>query len=718
MIRFDDILEKMSSSYNDKDITLLKKAYVFAAKAHKGQIRRSGEPYLSHPLEVANLLADMNLDSTTLAAGLLHDVLEDTDITALEIKEVFGKDIAHLVDGVTKISLVQESSPEARQAESIRKIILAMTDDLRIIFIKLADRIHNLKTLKFLADDKQRQIAQETLEIFAPIANRLGMGRIKAELEDISFRYVAPEDFFRIASLVEPQRKKAEKELKKMKRILENLMKENHIPAEVYYRIKRSYSIFNKMAKRNVDFDQVYDFKALRLITNSVRNCYAALGILHQKWTHLPHRFRDFIAMPKPNLYQALHTTIITEKKQTFEIQIRTKDMHNVAINGISAHWKYKEADPRHIMREDRRLQWLREMVDLYKEQKSPREFLKHLKTDLIPEEVYVFTPKGKVITLPLGASALDFAFKIHTEIGYHATKARIDGTISPLKTILNTGSIVEIITSPETTPKRDWLNKVFTSSSRHHIKRWLNLQEKRKNTALGKKLWEKERGKYEHISPEFFKEKKLLQSLSRVTSFRIKKKEDFLSLIGSGKIILNKEFMEKLLFPEKVKRRREFLVRKVAVKVPKRPKSGIQVKGKEDALVNLAKCCFPIKGEPIIGYITSGKGITVHSLRCPLVTKEILASERMVEITWDDSLEGSFVGRLLIKSEDSPGVLAKVATAIARLDGNITKADVTTFADKSAQLKLSLVIQDIKHLEEIIKQILKIKEIFSAKRI
>jgi len=717
MIRFDDILEKVSSSYSEKDITLLKKAYVFAARAHKGQIRRSGEPYLSHPLEVTSMLAGLNLDKITLVAGLLHDVLEDTDVTAIELREVFGKEVADLVEGVTKISRVQDSSPEVSQAETIRKIILAMTDDLRIIFIKLADRIHNLKTLKFLPEDKQKQIAKETLEIYAPIANRLGMGRIKAELEDLSFRYVKVEDYFRVVSLVEPQRKKAEADLNKFKETLENLMKENNIPAEIFYRIKRYYSIYSKMSRQNIDFNQVYDFLALRLITDSVKNCYAALGIIHQRWPHLPHRFRDFIAMPKPNLYQALHTTIITEEKQTFETQIRTQDMHNLAENGIAAHWKYKEADPQNIIREDKRLQWLREMVDLYKEQKSPREFIKNLKTNLIPEELYVFTPKGKVIALPLGASALDFAFKIHSEIGFHSTGARINSKLVPLKTILKIGDIVEIVTSPEKRPNRNWLNIAFTSSARHHIKRWLNLQEKIKSIGLGKKLWEKELKKYS-ISPELLREENILKRMLEVTNFRVKSMDDFHALIGFGKIVVDKKFMEKLLPSGKIVKKKEALFKKVVEKVSKKQPSGIQVKDADGELVNLARCCSPIKGEPIIGYITSGKGITVHSLRCPLVTKEILDNERMVEVSWDSSGEGTFIARVMIKAMDSPGVLAKVATSIAHLGGNITKAEVNTFADKKAQLKLSILIRDIKHLEEIKKKIRSIEEIFSVERI
>ena len=717
MIRFDNILEKVSSSYSEKDITLLKKAYIFAARAHKGQIRRSGEPYLSHPLEVANMLADMNLDATTLVAGLLHDVLEDTEVTALDIQKDFGKEIAHLIEGVTKISLVEVSSPETRKAESIRKIILAMTDDVRVIFIKLADRIHNLKTLKFLPEEKQKHIAKETLELYAPIANRLGMGRIKAELEDLSFRYVDPENYFKIASLVDPQRKKAEKELRGIKKTLEQLMEKNRIPAEVFFRIKRSYSIFNKIQRRHISFDQVYDFMALRLITDSVKNCYAALGIVHQKWPHIPHRFRDFIAMPKPNLYQALHTTIITETEQTVEIQFRTQDMHNLAKNGISAHWRYKEADPKAIMKEDKRLLWLREVAELYREQKSPREFLKSLKTDLIPEEVYVFTPRGKVITLPLGATALDFAFKIHSELGFHATGATINGEKTSLRAVLKPGDIVEIQSSQERVPSRDLLNYAFTSTARHHIKRWLNLQERIKNTELGKKLWEKQLSRYS-FPPEVKKGKALLSHISRGTRLQLKKLDDFYAMVGSGKIILNKKLIEKI-FPEMdLAKKKDTIITKVVTKVAKKSRAAVRVTGKESSQHKLAKCCYPVKGESIVGYITSGKGITIHSSRCPLVAKEILDPQRMVEASWDKTAKGPYRARLLIHAQDAPGVLAKLTAVIAQQKGNITKAEVMTFPDMKAQIKLTLHIDDIEHLEKITGRISKIREIFSVNRV
>ena len=637
MIRFDDVLEKASAYIGDKDALVLQKAYVFAARAHKGQVRRSGEPYLSHPLEVANTLADMGLDRTTLVAALLHDVLEDTEVTAAGIREAFGKDVADLVEGVTKIGRVQDTPPEDRRAEAIRKVILAMTDDIRVIFIKLADRIHNLKTLEFLDEDKQRQVARETLDVYAPIANRLGMGRIRAELEDLSFRYVEPEGFAKVEALVGPERKAAERDLRRMARTLAALMKSNRIPAEIFARTKRPYSIWTKMKKRDIRFDQVYDFLALRLITGSIKDCYAALGVIHQRWPHLPQRFRDFIAMPKPNLYQSLHTTVITEGRKTFEIQIRTREMHDLAENGIAAHWRYKEDSPQSLVREDRRLHWLREMAALYREQKNPQEFLRSLKANLVPEEVFVFTPKGKVINLPAGATALDFAFKIHSEVGLHAAGARINSAPAPLKTALKTGDIVEIVTAEDRGPTRAVLGAAKTSGARHEIKRWLKLKG-RPPGAPG------------------------------------------------------------------------------AAGTP-RPRK-VRIRALDDPSLRLAKCCSPIKGEPVVGYITAGRRVTVHSVRCPRVTKEILDGQRLVDASWDPALAGTFKARLLVRAQDSPGVLANVAAAVSRFDGNISKAEVATFAGGKARIGLDVLIRDLRHLEEISKRIAALKEILSVERV
>lgn len=710
MIRFNDILDKVASSYSDKAVTLLKKAYVFAASAHQGHLRRSGEPYLSHPLEVASMLADMRMDHKALAAGLLHDVLEDTEVTPVELGKAFGQEVADLVEGVTKISRVQETSTEDRQAETIQKIILAMTDDLRVIFIKLADRVHNLKTLDFLNENQQKRIAKETLEVYAPIAGRLGMGRIKAELEDLAFRYVAPDDYFRISSLVEPHRKKAEAELAKLKTALERLMADNGIPADIVFRVKRLYSISDKMNRQNISFDQVYDFLALRLITDTPKDCYSALYLIHQKWTHIPQRFRDFIAMPKPNLYQALHTTIITEDQQTFELQVRTQEMHTLAENGIAAHWKYKEKDSQTIIRQDRRLQWLRDLVALSQEQKNPREFLKNLKTNLIPEEMNVFTPKGRVVSLPAGASVLDFAFKVHTEIGLHCAGARVNAKVVPARTILKSGDIVEVLTSPDNRPQRAWLNIAFTSTARTHIKRWLNLKDKVKSRALGKKLWER-KAKLLGVPAESLAEDHLLRRLPDIIPFRVKTLDDFYVLVGQGQVVIDKKFTEK--------------IRPSAGTVPgpsvpaSTDKGSPALRGKDGsaALVNLAKCCAPIKGEPITGYITAGQRITVHAQRCPLVAKEVLDNRRMVEVSWDGLPDGTYSGRLLIKTEDAPGVLAKAAAAVAEEGGNITRADVKTSPDKKAQIEFSLIIRDIRHLEGIRSRLLRIKEIFSVER-
>jgi GTP diphosphokinase / guanosine-3',5'-bis(diphosphate) 3'-diphosphatase len=716
MIRFDDILEKVSGRLGEKDVAVLQKAYVFSARAHKGQVRRSGEPYLSHPLEVAAMLADMNLDRTTLVAALLHDVLEDTDVTAAEVREAFGKEVLALVEGVTKISRVQEASPEARRAETIRKIILAMTDDLRVIFIKLADRIHNLKTLKFLDEEKQRQIARETLEIYAPIANRLGMGRIRAELEDLSFRYVAPEEYFKVTALVEPLAKSGEKDLRQFTRTLEGLMKDNGIPAQVFARTKRPYSVWSKMKRRDIGFDQVYDFLALRLITDTVKNCYSALGIIHQKWPHLPQRFRDFIAMPKPNMYQALHTTVLTEDQKSFEVQIRTREMHDLAENGISAHWKYKDGAPQDLMKDDKRLHWLREMVGLYEEQKNPREFLRTLKSNLIPDEVYVFTPKGKAVSLPPGATALDFAFKIHTEIGLHAVEARVNGTTAPLKTALKTGDIVEIATSPDRAPNRSWLAVASTPEARHQIKRWLNVRSRAKSLALGKRLWERETAKIE-LPPELRKEGPLLERLSAALNKRIASMDDLYREAGLGRVVVDRRFLESLVPAAGMPPRKETFLGRVVSSVTGRRPQTILVRGLDDPLVRLGRCCSPIKGEPVTGYITAGKGITVHSLRCSLVTREMLDAQRMVEVAWDDAFEGPFRAKLHITSEDTPGVLAEVATVISRLEGNIAKAEVATSADGKGRLDLDVSVRDIRHLEAILAELAEIREILSAER-
>ncbi len=713
MVRFDDILEKVSSYISEKEVAVLRKAYVFSGQAHKGQVRRSGEPYLSHPLEVTAYLADMRLDRTTLVAALLHDVLEDTETTPAAIRESFGKEVAGLVEGVTKISRVQEVSPEVRRAETLRKIILAMTDDIRVVFIKLADRVHNLKTLKPLPEEKRSQIARETLDVYAPIANRLGMGRIRAELEDLSFRYVAPEEHARVAAAVEPQRAAAEADLEAMRRALTDLVAANGLPAEIFSRVKRPYSVWSKMKRREISFDQVFDFLALRVITDTIKDCYAILGTIHQRWTHLPQRFRDFIAMPKANLYQALHTTVITEGRKMFEIQIRTREMHDLAENGIAAHWRYKDDAPPGAMKEDRRLHWLREMAALFEERKDPQEFMRSLKTNLIPEEVYVFTPKGKVVNLPPGATALDFAFKIHTEIGLRASGALVNGISAPLKTALKTGDIVEILTDPDKSPTRGMLAAAATAGARQHLKRWLNLRSRTTSAALGRKLWEREVRKYD-LPAGAGLERDLAPRLAAVLGPRAATLDEFYRQVGLGRIVVGPELMGSVFGP--VAPRRSTLLGKAKARLS--PGQGVLIKDIDGQMIKLAKCCSPVKGEPVVGYITAGRGLTVHSLRCPLVTKELLDVQRQVEVAWDASFDAPFKARLMIKSQDSPGVLAKVATAVAGLEGDISKAEASMLAEGKARIRLDVRIRDIRHLEAIVKRIAGLKEVLSVERV
>ncbi len=714
MVRFDDIVEKVSSYISEKEVAALRKAYVFAGQAHKGQVRRSGEPYLSHPLEITDHLADMRLDKTTLVAALLHDVLEDTDTTAAAIRESFGREVADLVEGVTKISRVQEASPEVRRAETIRKIILAMTDDIRVIFIKLADRIHNLKTLRFLDEERQRQIARETLDIYAPIANRLGMGRIRGELEELSFRYVAPEEFAKVAAAVEPQRKAAEADLAAMKKELEDLVAGNGLTASVYSRLKRPYSIWSKMRRRDIGFDQVFDFLALRVIAESVKDCYAILGIIHQRWPHLPQRFRDFIAMPKPNLYQALHTTVITGGRKTFEIQIRTREMHDLAENGIAAHWRYKDDASAGPAAEDRRLHWLREMAALFEEKKNPQEFLRSLKTNLIPEEVYVFTPKGKVVNLPPGATALDFAFKIHTEVGLRATGARINGSPAPVKSVLKTGDIVEILTAADKAPTRGMMAAAATSGARQALRRALDAKSRTASVALGRRLWEKEVRKYA-VPAGARREEELARRLAGVLGTRAASLEEFYRQAGLGRIVIDAGLIEAVFGP--VEPRAPGLLGKAAARLVPGPGQGVRIKDIDGPMIKLAKCCSPVKGEPVVGYITAGQGLTVHSLRCPLVIKEVLDGQRLVEVSWDPSFAGAFKARLLVKSQDSPGVLAKVAAAVASLDGDISRAEASMLAEGIARIRLDVRIKDVRHLEAIARKISGLKEVISAER-
>src|SRR6266446_4231180 len=533
MIRLEEILDKVEKHHPGDNLDLIRRAYIFSAKEHKGQVRASGEPYLTHPLEVANLLAEMKMDAVTVGVGLLHDVVEDTLTTLDKIEELFGAEVAHIVDGVTKISQIQFTSKEEKQAENFRKMLLAMTDDIRVIMVKFADRLHNMRTLSYLPADRREAIARETLEIYAPLANRLGMGKIRGELEDLAFSYLDPKAYQELKDLVEKNRKKHEAFLAEVTRIVQDKMREHGIPCFTESRIKRLYSIHLKLKKQRIAVDQVYDMSALRLITDSVKNCYAALGVIHNTWRPVPGRIKDFIAMPRPNMYQSLHTSVIAGG-QPFEVQIRTAEMHRIAEEGIAAHWKYKDGKLVADDREDQRVSWLRHLVELQQEMKDPADFLSTLKIDLYPEEVYTFTPKGKVITLPRDATPIDFAYAIHTEVGHTCVGAKINGRMVPLKTRLKNGDIIEIVTQAGHTPSRDWLSSVNTSRARNKIRHWLTEQEGEKAIELGRRMLEKEARKFRMSLRGVLDGEKLT---SLLPEYGAGKPEDLLSAIGYGKV-------------------------------------------------------------------------------------------------------------------------------------------------------------------------------------
>src|SRR6058998_2364802 len=531
MIRLEEILDKVEKHHPGDNLDLIRRAYIFSAKEHKGQVRASGEPYLTHPLEVANLLAEMKMDAVTVGVGLLHDVVEDTLVSLEKIEELFGSEVAHIVDGVTKISQVQFTSKEEKQAENFRKMLLAMTDDIRVIMVKFADRLHNMRTLAYLHSERREAIARETLEIYAPLANRLGMGKIRGELEDLAFSYLDAKAHEELKDLVEKNRRKHEAFLAELTKTVEDKMKEHGIPCFTESRIKRLYSICLKLKKQRITIDQVYDLLALRIITDSVKNCYAALGVIHNTWRPVPGRIKDFIAMPRPNMYQSLHTSVIAGG-QPFEVQIRTAEMHQIAEEGIAAHWKYKDGKLVADDREDQRVSWLRHLVELQQEMKDPADFLSTLKIDLYPLEVYDFTPKGKVITLPRDATPVDFAYAIHTEVGHHCVGAKINGRMASLKTKLKNGDIVEIVTQSGHTPSRDWLGFVRSSRSRNKIKHWLNLHQRERAIEIGRNLIEKEARKY-RVTLKAIND----EDLQKIASdYGLGRPDDLMAGIGYGK--------------------------------------------------------------------------------------------------------------------------------------------------------------------------------------
>jgi GTP diphosphokinase / guanosine-3',5'-bis(diphosphate) 3'-diphosphatase len=716
MIRLEEILTKVEKAHPADNLDLIRRAYIFSAKEHKGQVRASGEAYLTHPLEVANLLAEMKMDAVTVSVGLLHDVVEDT-LTSLEkIEELFGPEVAHIVDGVTKISQIHFTSREEKQAENFRKMLLAMTDDIRVIMVKFADRLHNMRTLEYLAADRREAIARETMDIYAPLANRLGMGKIRGELEDLAFSYLDPKAYQELKDIVDRKRRSHEAFLAEITKIVETKMKEHDIPCTTESRLKRLYSIHLKLKKQRITTDQVFDLLALRIITDNVKNCYAALGVIHNTWRPVPGRIKDFIAMPRPNMYQSLHTSVIAGG-QPFEVQIRTAEMHRIAEEGIAAHWKYKDGKLVADDREDQRVSWLRHLVEWQQEMKDSADFLSTLKIDLYPEEVYTFTPKGKVITLPREATPVDFAYAIHSEVGQTCVGAKINGRMVPLKTKLKNGDIVEIVTQPGHKPSRDWLSFVKTSRARNKIRHWLNEQESEKAIELGRKMLEKEARKYKQNAKELLESERLLKLLPDYGSTKV---EDLLSAIGYGKISA-KQLLTKLT-PEGLKEQNPEEESKIT-SVVKRvlglgAEAKLQVKGFDDLLVYRAKCCNPIRGEEVIGYITRGKGVAVHSKNCPNVQNLMYDADRKIEVEWAGTAPSAeaYAVPLTILTEDRPGMLAEIAAAISEVRSNILNVEART-ADERGTIDITVEIPDMKHLERVISSVKKIDGVYDVTR-
>jgi len=715
MIRFEDLLEKVRAYSPDADVELLRRAYVFSAFEHRGQVRHSGEPYLIHPLAVADFLADMKLDAVAIAAGLLHDVVEDTLTTIERIQELFGPEVAHVVEGVTKISAIPFSSSEERQAENFRKMLLAMVDDIRVILVKLADRLHNMRTLSHLPDDRRVKIAQETRDIYAPIANRLGMSKVKNELEELSFRYLEPQSYEELRAKVDAKRRATEGFIEELKKTIAAKLAESQVPViEIDGRIKRLWSISQKLKRQKVDLDQVYDFVALRIITEGVKECYAALGIIHQTWSPVPGRIKDFIAMPRPNGYQSLHTSVISERGMPFEVQIRTIEMHRRAEEGIAAHWKYKEGRSGD-KRDDRYFLWMRQLLDMQQEVRDPQEFIQNLKVELYPEEVYLFTPKGLVKALPRGATPVDFAYSIHTDVGHQCVGARVNGKMVPLRTRLKNGDIVEIVTQAAHKPSRDWLNFVATSRARNKIKHLIHSEEKARATELGRKLFEKEARRYD-VNPKTIIEGDAFAAV--LAEFGLTKADDLFSEVGYGKV-QPKQVLVKIVPADKLREKPpEGPVTSVVKRVLGTGEEKIKVRGFDDLMVFRARCCNPIRGEKIVGYITRGKGVSVHSATCPNVVNLLYDPERRIDVEWDKGNEGSrYTVKLTMEVEDRKGLLAAVSAKIAGINTNIKNMEARTDEGEHARIDVTIEISDLKHLEKVMKSLRGVDGVLGVER-
>src|SRR5579863_6278716 len=712
--RFEALLKQAQANRPNEDISLIRKAWEFCVSHHAGQTRASGEPYIVHPLEVAEVLVEMKLDATAVAAALLHDAVEDTPATSEEIGDKFGDQVAHIVEGVTKIDKIQFANREDRQAENVRKMLLAMVSDVRVVLIKLADRLHNMRTLEHLKPDRQEAIARETLDIYAPLAHRLGMGKVRGELEDLAFRYTDPVAFEQVSAAVENRRIEGEQFLRSVEDTLTEQLRENNIDARVEWRIKRLYSVFQKQQRSKVAFEQVYDLLAVRVITKDVASCYAVFGLIHALWRPVPGRIKDFISIPRANRYQSLHTTVIGDGGHQFEVQIRTEEMHRIAEEGIAAHWKYKAGEGSVTARDEERLNWIRQLVEWQKEMTDPNEFLSSLKMDLYPDDVYTFTPKGKVVVVPADGTPVDFAYTIHTEVGHTCVGAKINGRMVPLRTKLRTGDIVEIITQKDHKPSRDWLAFVKSPRARNKIKHWLNEDQRRRAVEIGRKLLERQARKFKVPLAQISD-----QDLSRIAGeYGVATAADLLATLGQGKHsahqVLNKlapgyaapSGGETEAPPEG--KPGEAPMSDAVRKLHLTGSDSLQVEGQNDLLVYRARCCNPIRGEEIVGYVTRGKGVAVHARSCPNVQNLLYESDRRINVEWSRAAEGvgqaqRYPVKIIVHCEDRTGMLKELTAVISDENTDIRAVDLSRNEEGEAIIEFVVEAEDVRHLNRMV---------------
>jgi GTP pyrophosphokinase len=713
LIRVNDIIDRITEYHPQADLDIIDRAYIYSARVHDGQVRLSGEPYLSHPLEVAGILSDMKLDVISVTAGLLHDVIEDTHAVPEEIEKFFGPEVLHIVSGVTKLSSLSFHSSRARQAESLRKMFLAMADDIRVILIKLADRLHNMRTLQFHKPNKRVKIARETLDIYAPISARLGIYWIKNELEESSFKYLQTDEFNRIQSLVAKSSTEREKYMETVKNYIQKKMEESDLECEVLGRNKNYFSIYNKMISQNLPFEKIYDIIAFRIILDSISNCYEALGLIHSMWKPIDHKFKDYVARPKQNMYQSLHTTVVGPFGERIEIQIRTWDMDRVAKSGIAAHWSYKEGK-RIDEKIGKKFAWIQDLVENQENFRDPGEFLENVRIDLFQDEVYVFTPRGEIKTLPRGATVVDFAYKIHTEVGNQCTGAKVNAQLVPLTYKLKTGDIIEITTSNNHHPSKDWLKYVKTVKARSKIRHWIKTQEKERSMSLGREMLDK----------AFRKEKLNFHSVAKSEQmekvgahFGFKTIDDLIANVGYGKIT-PLQVVRKIAPKRDAKESEESIFNKLIGRVgrKKKLKTGVLVKGVDDILIKFGKCCQPVPGDLIVGYITRGFGVTVHRINC--VNALRMNPERQIEVEWNQAASEVYPVKIRILSQDRVGLLADVVSNISKFGANILHATSEIRDNTMVDSFFTIGVEDISHLDKILSAVRKVKRVQDVKRV